>query len=110
MGIAITHNKKITAIAAYPIGGTCISPQIEEENKCCIFGKKESQDTKSDLLRECFLMSQNGDWDKGLMQPRLNFIEIAYIRRGPNYLCHNRSKCRERQEKNNSDKRKNNTK
>ncbi len=82
----------------------------EEETKCCICNKKESQDTKFDFLRECYKMNQFGQWDKGLMQPRLNFIELPYLRSGSNYVCHNRSRCRARQAKNSIDKRKTNLK
>lgn len=69
----------------------------DEENKCCLCGRKESQDTRTDFLRECYEKGQDGKWDKGLMQPRLNFIELGYIKRGFNHVCHNRTNCRKRQ-------------
>lgn len=76
-----------------------------EENKCVICGKSESQDTKSDYIRECYEMNQDGNWDRGLFCPRLNFIEMAYIKQGFNYVCSNRTMCRARQQSNSKRKR-----
>ena len=68
-----------------------------KDNKCCLCGRCEDADTKTDFLRECYEMGQDGKWDKGLMQPRLNIIEMGKIIQGYNYVCHNRTRCRQRQ-------------
>lgn len=80
--------------------------EIEEENKCCLCGRREGVDTRHDHLREAYFDRASEKFQKGTFMPRLNFVEIPHIQRGFNYICHNRTNCRKRQVKNFAQKRK----
>lgn len=69
----------------------------EQKNKCRLCEKPQTKNTATDSLRKVMFNKKTLSFVKDSSSPRLTLIEMERLDNGENYLCSNRTNCRQRQ-------------